>query len=260
MADLERGLRDLGEHLDYPAAPHLAAAVRLRLAETPAAERATGRRRLTFPAPRRRLLLSSAMAVALLALSVLGLWAPARQAVADLFGLRGVLFSREPSPVRPGEGIQLGEGVSLGDAGERVDFPVRLPGRFGAPDAVFVDEAAPETVVSLVYRPGPGLPEVRSTGVGLLVSQFRGRIDSTVMRKFLGPSSPVEGVTVDGQRGFWLPEPAHVVLFVDRQGNIREDTARLTANVLLWEADGVIMRLEAHVSRDEMLAIAASIN
>ena len=258
MADLERALRDLGDHLDAPAAPNLATAVRARLAE-PASARRPARRPVLFPAARRRVLLPSALAAALLALSVLGLWAPARQAVADLFGLRGVLFSRQPSPVTPGEGIHLGRAVPLDDARRRVDFPVRLPSRFAAPDGVYVDDAAPETVVSLVYRPGPALPEVRSTGVGLLVSQFRGRVDGTVMTKFLGPSSPVETLSVGGQRGFWLPEPAHVVLYVDRQGEVRQDTARLTANVLLWEADGVITRLESRLSRDEMLAIAASL-
>jgi hypothetical protein len=247
LADLDRALRDLGEHLDYPAAPHLATAVRRRLAE-PAGV-----------VPRRRVVVSSATAAVLFALSVLGFWAPAREAVADLFGLRGVLFSREPSPVRPGEGLQLGQTVSLDEARGRVDFPLRIPSRFGAPDAVHVDEAAPETVVSLVYRPRDTLPEVRSTGVGLLLSQFRGRFDAAVMGKFLGPGSVVEAVSVDGHRGFWLPEPAHVVLYLDRQGDIREDTARLTANVLLWEADGVIHRLESRLGKDEMLTIAASV-
>ncbi len=258
MADLERALRELGDHLDYPAAPNLATAVRLRLAE-PVADGRAARRAVLLPTPRRRFAWSSALAAALLALSVLGFWAPAREAVADLFGLRGVLFSREPAPVRPSETIRLGDAVPLDDARRGVDFPVRLPARLGAPDAVYVDEAAPGTVVSLVYRPGPSLPEVRSTGVGLLVSQFHGAFDATIMTKFLGPGSTVEAVSVGGQRGFWLPEPAHVVLYLDRRGEVREDTARLTANVLLWESDGVITRLESRLSREEMLAIAASL-
>jgi hypothetical protein len=254
MADLEQALRDLGEHLDVPAAPTLATAVRLRLAEPVAAPR----RIPAIPVVRRRVVLSSATAFVVLVLSVLGFWAPAREAVADLFGLRGVLFSREPSPVRPGESLRLGRPVDLDDAGRHVDFPLRLPARLGPPDAVYVDEAAPETVVSFVYRPGPTRPEVRSTGVGFLVSQFRGRIDAAVMTKFLGPRSTVERISVGGHRGFWLPEPGHVVLYLDRQDRVREDTARLTANVLLWERDGVITRLESRLSRDEMLAIAAS--
>ena len=257
MADLDRALRDLGDHLDYPAAPHLATAVRRRLAtETVGGRRPIG----SYGAPRRRLVLSSASAALLLALSVLGFWAPAREAVADLFGLRGVLFSREPSPVEPGEGLHLGQPVPLEEAKGRVQFPLRVPARSGAPDAVYVDDAGAETVVSLVYRPrGTALPEVRSTGVGLLVSQFRGRFDAAVMGKFLGPNSPVEAVAVDGRRGFWLPEPAHVVLYLDPQGEVREDTARLTANVLLWEDNGVIHRLESRLSKAEMLAIAASV-
>jgi hypothetical protein len=253
MADLERALRDLGEHLDSPAALNLAAAVRRRLTEPAAAPR----RLPAISVARRRVVLSSATAFVVLVLSVLGFWAPAREAVADLFGLRGVLFSRESSPVRPGESLRVGRPVDLDDARREVDFPVRIPARLGPPDAVYVDEAAPETVVSFIYRPRPALPEVRSTGVGFLVSQFRGRIDTTVMTKFLRGST-IDPISVGGGRGFWLPEPGHVVLYLDRQGEVREDTARLTANVLLWERDGVITRLESRLSRDEMLAIAAS--
>ena len=76
------------------------------------------------------------------------------------------------------------------------------------------------------------------------------------MTKFLG--STIEPISVAGGRGFWLPEPGHVVMYLDRRDEIQEDTARLTANVLLFERDGVITRLESRLSRDEMLAIAAS--
>jgi hypothetical protein len=254
MADLERSLRDLGEHLDAPTGTNLAAAVRLRLAEPAAAQR----RLPALPVARRRVLLSSAAAFVVLVLSVVAFWAPAREAVADLFGLRGVLFSREPSPVRPGESLRVGRPVDLDDARRKVDFPLRIPARLGLPDAVYLDEAAPETVVSFAYQPRTAFPEVRSTGVGFLVSQFRGRIDAAIMTKFLGPGSTVEPIPVGGGRGFWLPEPGHVVMYLDRQDQVREDTARLTANVLLWERDGVIIRLESRLSRDEMLAIAAS--
>src|SRR5688500_8511563 len=174
MADLEGALRDLGEHLDAPAGTHLAAAVRHRLADpAPAPQR--------IPAPpvaRRRVVLSSAAAFVVLVLSVVGFWAPAPEAVADLFGLGGVRFSREPSPVRPGEHLRVGRPVDLKEARRPVDFPLAIPAQLGWPDAVYVDESASETVVSFVSRPRAARPEVRSTGVGFLVSQFRGRVDA----------------------------------------------------------------------------------
>lgn len=254
MADLERALRDLGENLDAPAGANLASSVRLRLAEGTAAPL----RITAFPVARRRVVLSSATALVVLVLSMVGFWAPAREAVADLFGLRGVRFDRAPSPVRPGESLRVGRPVALDDARRSVDFPLAIPARLGPPDAVYVDEGASETVISYVYRPRPTLPEVRSTGVGFLVSQFRGRVDAAVMTKFLGPGSTIEPISVGSGRGFWLPEPGHVVMYLDRQDQIQEDTARLTANVLLFERDGVITRLESRLSRDEMLSIAAS--
>ncbi len=253
MADLERALRDLGDDLDAPTGTNLAAAVRRRLVEQAVAPR----RIPALPVARRRVVLSSATAFVVLVLSVLGFWAPAREAVADLFGLRGVRFTREPSPVRPGESLRVGRPADLDEARRRVDFPLAIPARLGPPDAVYVDEAASETVVSFVYRPRPGFREVRSTGVGFLVSQFRGRVDTAVMTKFLAGST-VEPISIGAGRGFWLPEPGHVVMYLDRRNEIQEDTARLTANVLLFERDGVITRLESRLSRDEMLAIAAS--
>ena len=41
-------------------------------------------------------------------------------------------------------------------------------------------------------------------------------------------------------------------------GNPQAETLRLAGNTLLWEQDGVTFRLEAQVSRDDALRIAAS--
>ena len=253
MTDLERVLRDLGDHLDYPEAPHLPAAVRARLVESPT------RRRPWFDAGAHRRVLVVAAVVAFVAASTVAFWTPARRAVADLFGLPGVRFINEPAPVAPGSGLRLGEKVGLAEAGRRVDFPVQVPSSLGPPDSVYVDAAAAETVVSLVYRPGPELPEAGSTGVGLLLSQFRGRLETDVLAKFLGPGSRMEAVSVDGRPGYWLPGPPHVVLYLDPRGEVREDTARLAANVLLWDDGGVIRRLESSLPRDAALALARSV-
>ncbi|MGH8972648.1 MAG: hypothetical protein ACRD0C_05530 [Acidimicrobiia bacterium] len=259
MTDLERALFDLGEHLDYPEVPHLAASVRAQVVAG-----AAPRRPWWAPSANRRVL-SLAAVVAFVAAATLAFSAPARRAVADLFGLPGVIFSHEPAPVAPeggpavpDGGLRLGDEVSLSEARGRVDFELALPAGLGPPDGVYVDEAAAATVVSVVYRPTGALPEAGSTGVGLLLSQFRGRLDDRVVAKFLGPGSRMEAVTVDGRPGYWLPAPPHVVLYLDRNGEIREDTARLAANVLLWDDAGVIRRLESSLSRDAALAIARS--
>ena len=90
----------------------------------------------------------------------------------------------------------------------------------------------------------------------LTIPLMRG-LEETLRRASTDPDVRVV-VLAGAGRGFWLPEPGHVVMYLDRHDEIQEDTARLTANVLLVERDGVITRLESRLSRDEMLAIAAS--
>ena len=48
----------------------------------------------------------------------------------------------------------------------------------------------------------------------------------------------------------------HEFLYLDANGNPQPDTARLAANTLLWERDGVTYRLESALDRDAALALA----
>lgn len=49
----------------------------------------------------------------------------------------------------------------------------------------------------------------------------------------------VQRFTVEGQPGLWIEGPAHTFTLFDAEGNPIEETTRLAANVLLWEANGV---------------------
>src|SRR5881397_220649 len=96
-ADLERALRDLGQHLAYPDTPDLVVAVRVRLAQQPAPRR---RSWLVLPVwPR-------AVAVGLVALLVLvgaalAISPDARDAVAERLGLKGVTIEHVPEVPTP---------------------------------------------------------------------------------------------------------------------------------------------------------------
>ena len=48
----------------------------------------------------------------------------------------------------------------------------------------------------------------------------------------------------------------HEFFYLDADGEPQPDTARLAANTLLWERDGVTYRLESALDRDAALAIA----
>ena len=80
MIDLERELRDLGEHLDHPDGAQIVRQLRTRLSTTTTAARTRSQR------PRRRAVataVASIAAVLLLAVAI----PPSRDAIADLLGL-----------------------------------------------------------------------------------------------------------------------------------------------------------------------------
>jgi len=273
-AALERALSALGAEIAYPAAPRLQARVVARIAAGP---------------PRRRVLpprlqpwqwaAAAAVAALLLATVVLGVAPGARKAVADRFGLEGVRFfavperpAAEPATATPartesgqpmpavGAALFQGRPVTLDEARGRVGFPIRLPNAGGleGPDAVYAGTSPSSQEVWLAYAPRPGLPEVRETGVGLLIAEFRGTF-LPFLGKGLSQGSILEVVTVHGGPAYWVTGEPHVLLYRDRSGTVHEERSRLAGNTLLWERDGVTYRLESALGRDEAIRIAESI-
>ena len=72
-----------------------------------------------------------------------------------------------------------------------------------------------------------------------------------------GPGTRTEPVSVGSARGMWLEGQPHFFFFRDASGAILQDTLRLAGNTLIWVKDDVTLRLEAQLTRDEALAIAA---
>ena len=271
-AVLERALTDLGADLAYPPTPRLDVAVRARIATRP--PRRTALWWLLAPMPRALALMA---VVVLVAGVLLALSAGTRSAVADLFGLRGVRFfsvesSATPVPAStagpeptvipqatPGARLVPGVPVPLEEAQGRVTFPIRLPSlpELGTPDAVLVGTPPPGGQVSLVYGPRPGVPEAHQTGVGLLITQFRGEFQP-YLEKGLARGSRVEQVSVAGARGYWIAGEPHTLVYRDPSDAIFESPARLAGNTLLWERDGVTYRLESALGRDQAVRIAES--
>jgi hypothetical protein len=270
--DVERVLTELASTLDWPAEVEVAAAVgnRLRMETLP-----VGLRRRTR-SPVRRVLrpirperspwqLAAAAAVAALVLfsAVLAVSPGARKAVAGWLGLRGIEIRQTPAspraPTRPvGEGLDLGRSIAIPEAERIAGFRIRLPQALGPPDAAFVrplSEAGNE--VFLVYGSRPGLPESSTSGVGALLSEFRGELDRAFIRKIAG-FSQISFVRVNGNPGFWIGG-AHDVVYLDENGNPVEATFRLAGNVLLWDQDGLTFRLESALTLEGALEIARSV-
>jgi hypothetical protein len=119
-------------------------------------------------------------------------------------------------------------------------------------------------MVSFIYPAGPGLPASDETGVGALLTQFEGKADRRLIEKGLQDDgtrqTQLEAVTIRGEPGFWISGAPHGFFFVCHDaGECRQERYRLAGNVLLWEQDGVTLRLESALSQEGALAIAESI-
>lgn len=279
--ELARGLTELGERIAYPPAPDLAASIRARLAQTgPIADASSSsmpatrahvapdrRPRAPWLAGLRRRVALSIVAIALLLGGVLAVSPDARRAVAQWLGPRGVVIlplpRRLPAPV--GAGLHLGRRVTLREARARLPFHVLLPtGPLSDPDEVYVRAVAGgarghDDMVALVYRARPGLPRAHNTGVGLLLTETRG---NALGGKFIGPDTSLEFVTIGGGQnglpGYWLTGKPHLFAYIDAAGAFRWDTLRLAGDVLLWNRDRLVLRLESALSKDAAVRIASS--
>ena len=69
----------------------------------------------------------------------------------------------------------------------------------------------------------------------------------------------VEEVTVDGEPGLFVTGDEHFVMFVDETGAITDERTYLAGTVLLWNRDGLLLRLEGDLPRAEALELAESV-
>jgi hypothetical protein len=165
-----------------------------------------------------------------------------------------------------GTPLRLGKPVTLSEAEAAVDFPILLPTAegFQSPPEIYLLGRGEDAMVSFVYPAGDELPESELTGVGALLTQFRGHSERNLIEKgLLGidgePTTTLERVNVGGERGFWIAGAPHSAFFVCHEdGECREERYRLAGNVLIWERDGVTLRLESELDLAAALGIAES--
>jgi hypothetical protein len=220
MPELDVALRELGRQVEFPPTPDLASAIRGRL-ERP--------RRWRRP-------VAIALAVLVVAVGAVLAVPPARTAILDWLGLRGVSIVRvdELPPTPAVERLELGRKITP----EEAPLWLRVPD--DEPDTIYMGNGT----VSLLW----GTPE----RVRLLLTEFRGE---AFIEKLIEPGTRVERVTVNGEAGAWLEEP-HVVFFEDLRGRVRRSTGRLAGKTLLWQHGEVTLRLEGDLSKEEALRIA----
>jgi hypothetical protein len=263
MQALERELRGLALALDFPPAAELAAGVRSDIE----AGRVPKRRLLEGWSPElgRRLALAGATAV-LLAVAILSFSPAAREAVADLLGLRGVGIRvtespppSAPAPTGPLSGfMDVGERVSLAQAQEAVDYEIRLPtDRVAPPDEIYLSDDPEGGRVTSFFRAGPGLPRIYETGTGAMLTQFIGELDRNTIGKLVAEDTTIERVEVNGNRGLWV-KGDHLFFLYRAGGTVIEETIRMSDSALLWQEGDVTLRLESGLSLEAAIRLAES--
>ena len=240
MTPLERELQALSSALDWPDTPDLAGRVVARTAD----ERPR-------PVVRRRLAL--ALAIVLAALVAVLAVPPARTAVFEWLGIGAaqIIQVDDLPSLSPTPGLEiLGDRVTLDQARARAGFAFAdPPDDERAPDEI---RLAPGTRVTYVWRD--------DARVRLLVTQFPG--DATepgLVKKLVSSATQTHMLDIDGHRALWLEGGPHAVLFVSPDGNIGDDFGWLAGNTLLVENDGVTVRIEAQVGRDDAIELARSL-
>ena len=265
--ELERELAELGSRIEYPPTPDLARAVRRQLEE---GDRTPRRGGFGLPTPSARWAAAAAL-VLLLAVPVLS------QAAREMFSgtfvagpaadggkpegvaaESGDAASRASSPERAeepiGAGMGFGEPITLREARARAggEPPVLLPRsvELGQPDAVYALGPPSGDGVVLVYRSRPGLPSLGDTGIGLVLTELAGDLESTYLEE-AGSMKGFEEASVGGGRGYWVTGGRRLAPPDGR-------TWRPRASVLLWEREGRALRLEADLPKKEAIRIADS--
>lgn len=239
---LDVALRDLRP--EFPPTPDLAAVVQARIQQ--------GEPGRSAPRVRLALLLGAALVL---------LTAGAALAGALGVGPLRILFSSGPLPSANVPNTPLGVRASLGEPVDppelpgMVAMPLMAPAGIGEPDEAYLSDIG---IASLVWNPGPGLPEVHGTGIGLLVMEIPGSLEPSLVEKVVIESrAHLDHVTVAGVPGYWISGAPHVLRYLapDRD---REVTSRLVEDALVWELAGTVFRIESRLGMDEVLRLADS--
>jgi hypothetical protein len=246
---LERELALLGPEIAIPSTPPLAAAVAVGL-RRPRAQSRLGLR------------LSRGLVLAVLAtLLLVGIAAALGIAIG---GIRFVTSSGTPLPLPAGVAADRGLGrlVTLGEARSAVSFPIRLPANtaLGEPEHVYVSTLLPAGGrVALAYGERPGFPADPTSGIGVLITEFRGDIGPESFEKLIQQGVRVEEVTVNGRTGYWVAGGQHYYFYRNADGAVVDDTMRLVGDTLIWEQDGLTLRIEGAPSLAAAQELAAAL-
>lgn len=230
----EAQVEAMAREFEFPPTPDIAGAVHDRIAAP--------RRGMAW---QRALTVAAAgLLVALIAVLAVPDWRARALDWLQIGAVRLVDETETPAAtVTPLESVLVLPGrTTLENAQAAVDFPIRLPARLPAPDAVSVQHS-PYPLVVLVWLEADAPP--------LSVHQIDTR--NVVIKGYTGA---IERVEVNGAEGVWLSGPHNLDILPGDNTLIRR---YVESHVLLWEEDGITYRIEGDLALDEAVAVAESL-
>ncbi len=248
MTALEQELATLAVGA-FPETPDVAGSVRARLEHEPF-EPVSGSIRRTGP---RKVIVLAVAALVVAVLSAALAVPQARSRILHWFGIGGVRieFVGQLPAVTENRAPSIGVPVSLAEARARVGFRVLVPGGdIGLPDAVYVGHFSVDEATLLYGRPRQ---------IRLLLTEVAGRLNLRFAAKFIRGDAHVLRLTVAGRPALWIEGAPHEFVFVTPAGQVASAPLRLDKNTLLWQRDGLLLRLEGDLDLAHALRIARSL-
>jgi len=69
----------------------------------------------------------------------------------------------------------------------------------------------------------------------------------------------VEPVSVNGHSGWWVEGGTHAFFYRDEDGNFVDTSLRLVTSALIWQEEGLVLRVEGAPSLEAALRVAVSL-
>jgi len=248
---LGRALTTAGRELDWPASPDLAARVSATLWDQQR-QPSLARPRLSMPRRRRRVVLLVAGLLLLAAAAV------AAKVVIDLGALSIDRIPGRPTalPSIVATGPTFGHPATLAEAAQEAGFPPQVPAALGDPDAVWVDAAGDGSRIVLGWIADEHLPPIDGLPWGAVLSGLHGEMEQVAKSVFM-EGNTFENAKVDGHDAIWVTGPHELDLVMDDGTYARY---QVTGNVLVWESDGIVLRLETSLDLAAAVEVAESIS
>lgn len=89
--------------------------------------------------------------------------------------------------------------------------------------------------------------------------EFQANEASGPLIKRVAVGGEPEPVQIHEAPGFWISGTSMLVIAPDPSVGFMDSEGRPSANVLIWQRDGITFRLETALARDEALRLAESI-